>query len=118
MALGPVFPGLSMSLFFWLVVARRDNLFGLNIGKIGARAWRRVSNFGQGQRKGRMGKGGEIWAERENVGGWDWMRSQEWEEEKGLGAEEVKFEKGWGGKLVAAPMRSPKKPRGNPREGP
>lgn len=65
-----------------------------------------------------MGKGGEIWAERENVGGWDWMRSQEWEEEKGLGAEEVKFEKGWGGKRVAAPMRSPKKPRGNPREGP
>lgn len=61
MALGPVFPGLSISLFFWLVVVRREKLFCLNIGKIGARAWRheqfwtRLEEGENGEMRGDLG---------------------------------------------------------------
>lgn len=61
MALGPVYPGLSMSLFSWLVVVRREKLFGLNIGKVRARAWRheqfwaRIEEGENGEMRGDLG---------------------------------------------------------------
>lgn len=68
MALSPVFPGLSMSLFFWLVVVRREKLFGLNIGKVGARAWRRVSNSCWARKCRRLGLDKEPGMGRDETG--------------------------------------------------
>lgn len=108
-ASNPIFPGLSMPLFFWPVVVRREKLLGFSIEKLGDCACRHVwaiwdKNKGRGEWVKWVFGGG--W---ENARVWGCTKGQEWENMRLDGRAGSRRTQTWGlGRKICACSHGPR----------